>query len=639
MASTRKLAVQLLFALLPSFITVGDTVAQNKNSMSPDLIYSRSKGSIVTVLTFDPNKAPLSQGSGFIVARNRIVTNYHVVAGSASASVVFDDGTMVGTSSLTAGSGPKDLVILDANTGNRPPLPLGNELEVKVGQSVYAIGTPQGLSASLSSGLVSAFRQDEGQFLIQITASIAPGSSGGPLFDQEGHVIGITTSRLKDGSFGFAVGVDDLQHLLKVPLPVPLKLSDLQEETPASNDSLTTAQALFDQKKYAEVAEVVRNLPDSTKNSYEAQLLLCKIGNELHDQLAIQNCDAAIHLHPTDGTPYKLKAFVLLSSRDLEQAEASALKAVQLSNDDDAKQILGLIYYWQEKYSLVPKQLSETSNDLFVLTLLEGAELRVGDKGAYQRLSARINALKGANNGWQLYAEGRAAERELKFDVASEDYRKCDADSDFVDPICGIALANVEFALGSRMQAETHIMSSVEHYSFSSSALAEAIFIELAMGNLNRAKELHSRFQNMSSSLTDSTDCLYYYGANQPSLAQLHCAAAVTADENSGTAWSNAGYVALDMGQFATALTDFAKAQKIYSGSTQKHTVTEELDLTWGFLLAAYFTGDRKDSKEIYRQTKKNYPDFSTTAALKQLPLVWSDQTLSLINKAMADFK
>ena len=226
----------LLLGALPA-------VAQTKGPLSPEAIYARSKGSVVTVLTFDANSAPLGQGSGFIVAKNRIVTNYHVLAGSTSASLIFGDGTISVVTAVVAGSAPKDLVIVEAETGNRSPLPLGNELQLKVGESIYAIGAPKGLAASLSSGLVSAFRQEEGQFLIQVTASIAPGSSGGPLLNSQGQVVGVTTSRLKDGNFGFAMGAGDVQHLLRVPLEVKVQLSDLTAESQPPENQLNTIQS------------------------------------------------------------------------------------------------------------------------------------------------------------------------------------------------------------------------------------------------------------------------------------------------------------------------------------------------------------------------------------------------------------
>jgi serine protease Do len=197
--------------------------AQAKGKLAPGTIYAQSKGSVVKIVTFDANDAPLAQGSGFVVAKNRIITNYHVLSGSTFASVVFEDGSKVPVKSVVYSMPPEDVATVEAETGNRPSLSWGDQLQLKVGEAIYAIGAPSGLSASLSSGLISAFRMDNRDvFFIQITAIIAPGSSGGPLFNSQGEVVGITTSRLKDSDFGFAVGIGDIQLLPCLPpLPYP----------------------------------------------------------------------------------------------------------------------------------------------------------------------------------------------------------------------------------------------------------------------------------------------------------------------------------------------------------------------------------------------------------------------------------
>ena len=133
-------------------------VAQTNGSAGPEAVYSKCKTSVVTILTFDKNRAPLSQGSGFIVSNGRVVTNYHVLAGGNSASIIFHDGSITLVKAVIAASRPKDLVIVEAETGNRSPLILGDELQLKVGETIYTIGAPDGLTSSLSNGLVSAFR-------------------------------------------------------------------------------------------------------------------------------------------------------------------------------------------------------------------------------------------------------------------------------------------------------------------------------------------------------------------------------------------------------------------------------------------------------------------------------------------------
>jgi tetratricopeptide (TPR) repeat protein len=624
----------LLLAALP-------VCAQTKGNPSPEVLYARSKASVVTILTFDINRAPLSQGSGFIVAKNRVVTNYHVVAGSTAASVIFDDGSIVVVAMVVAASGPKDLVIVDAETGNRPPLALGNELRLKVGETIYAIGAPKGLSTSLSNGLVSAFRQDEGQFLIQITAPIAPGSSGGPLLNSQGEVVGVTTSRLKDGGFGFAMGAGDVQHLLKVPLGVKVQLSDLTlNEVATPTNELSAVQNLFDQKKYDDARASFNGISDPAKVSFEGQVLLCKIDQERKDyRVAIQACDAAIQSRPNVGAPYGLKAYSLLALGDTEQAEVAASKAVELSDEVYYKNLLGLIHYAEEKYELVPKELSADSNDAFVLTLLTGAAFHNRDYAVFRQLLAKVKALKGDSNGWTLFTDALAAEKDLKWDLALDKYRKCDADNDFIDPICLVAAARTEVRQGNYGAAKSDIDKVLSGHSKNNDALTEGIFINLLVGNAAGADHLHEMLSANKPVNGEFTDCLYYYGRNQPLLAASHCRAAINENETAYGAWSNAGYVALDNGDFQSAASYFAKALQLFNASKDKHTVTQELDVCWGTIVAEYYSGDKKDAKILYRAVKKDYPKFVTMAALRQLPLVWSENTAKLIEKVAADFK
>jgi serine protease Do len=82
--------------------------------------------------------------------------------------------------------------------------------EMRVGEPVYTIGSPRGLERSLGQGIISGLRRVEGRPLVQTTAQISAGSSGGGLFDQYGNLVGITTFRLKDSEgLNFAIAVDD----------------------------------------------------------------------------------------------------------------------------------------------------------------------------------------------------------------------------------------------------------------------------------------------------------------------------------------------------------------------------------------------------------------------------------------------
>jgi len=213
----------------PSFCRFATTLAlilpvvctAQSPSVSPSTIYEKTHTSVVVIIVLDENSNPLGQGSGFIVRRGRVVTNHHVIAGAASAVVVFADGKAKVADGIAADSDAHDLAILAVETGTRAPLRLGDELAIKQGDSVYALGAPRGLELSLTNGIVSGFREMEDEHLLQTTAAIAPGSSGGPLFDSSGRVIGVTTALLSDSpGIYFSVAARDVSHLLLGTGPV-----------------------------------------------------------------------------------------------------------------------------------------------------------------------------------------------------------------------------------------------------------------------------------------------------------------------------------------------------------------------------------------------------------------------------------
>jgi hypothetical protein len=185
---------------------------------------------------------------------------------------------------------------------------------------------------------------------------------------------------------------------------------------------------------------------------------------------------------------------------------------------------LALSIIWREKYALVPKELPAESNDSFVLTLLEGAALRTGDSSSYREFDAKLTSLKGADNGWKRYRDGAAAERDLNFAVALENFIKCDADKDFIDPACTVSAASVEMRQGSFEKADSQITAAVQRYPRNSNVLSEAIFIKLVIGDVAAAKQLHATLAGNTVHInSDADDCLYFYGLDQPILAESHC--------------------------------------------------------------------------------------------------------------------
>jgi serine protease Do len=163
-----------------------------------------------------------ARGSGFIVnANGTIVTNNHVVKDAKSITVTLDDGTILPAKVI--GTDPRtDIAVLKVEASH--PLPyiqLGNSADVKPGQWVVAMGNPFGLGGSVTAGIVSAISRDIGdgpydQF-IQIDAPINQGNSGGPLFTQDGKVIGMNTAIYSPSGgsvgIGFAIPSDMIRNV------------------------------------------------------------------------------------------------------------------------------------------------------------------------------------------------------------------------------------------------------------------------------------------------------------------------------------------------------------------------------------------------------------------------------------------
>jgi putative serine protease PepD len=160
-------------------------------------------------------------GSGFVLDdEQHIITNAHVVAGGGTVTVVGRDGRS--RPAELVGSDPQtDIAVLRVSpAGALRPLALGRSADVRVGEQVLAVGSPLGLSGTVTAGIVSALDrrvrlgEDGGrQSALQTDASINPGNSGGPLVNARGEVIGVNTAiaRLEGGGnigIGFAIPID-----------------------------------------------------------------------------------------------------------------------------------------------------------------------------------------------------------------------------------------------------------------------------------------------------------------------------------------------------------------------------------------------------------------------------------------------
>jgi len=174
---------------------------------SAEEIFSALGPSVAKVIVNDSSGNTIATGSGVVVAPGTVVTNCHVVARGRAIQLKFPSETLNAT--LQQSNEERDICHLYSSNISARPVPVSSANSVRVGQKVFAIGSPYGLENTLSEGLVSALREVPGGTVIQTSAPISPGSSGGGLFDQYGNLVGIMTFQHKYGqNLNFAVPAD-----------------------------------------------------------------------------------------------------------------------------------------------------------------------------------------------------------------------------------------------------------------------------------------------------------------------------------------------------------------------------------------------------------------------------------------------
>jgi S1-C subfamily serine protease len=211
----------------------GELTAEERSNIA---VFESWKGSVVFISTSNRvldfwtrnvTSVPRGTGSGFVWdEQGHIVTNVHVIAGAAEATVKLTDGRDY-PAALVGASPAHDIAVLKITPGGKPlvPVAIGTSHDLRVGQKVFAIGNPFGLDWSLTTGIVSALDRsldnERGgviRHLIQTDAAINPGNSGGPLLDSAGRLIGVNTAIYSpsgaSAGVGFAVPVDTVNRVV-----------------------------------------------------------------------------------------------------------------------------------------------------------------------------------------------------------------------------------------------------------------------------------------------------------------------------------------------------------------------------------------------------------------------------------------
>jgi hypothetical protein len=171
--------------------------------------------SVVLLVLQDARGQPLSLGSGFFVEKDIVATNFHVIDGASSGFArIIGRPTKLTIEGIVGLDAARDLVLLQLAHSAAPPLEIAPESSVSVGDPVFAVGNPRGLEGTFSQGIVSSVREFGSDRLLQVTAPISPGSSGGPVLDRTAAVIGVSVASITNGqNLNFAIPADYVKAL------------------------------------------------------------------------------------------------------------------------------------------------------------------------------------------------------------------------------------------------------------------------------------------------------------------------------------------------------------------------------------------------------------------------------------------
>lgn len=188
-------------------------VTQSASALEPAEIYERWRDAVVTVV------GPEGLGSGFVIPpTGNVVTSLHVVKGQDRLQVILRGGERRVISSVRVRDEERDLAIMSIDPTGLPQVVLGDSATVRPGDRVVAIGTPEGLGHTVTEGIISQIRTIGGITILQTQTPISQGSSGGPLFNKDGEVIGINFASWRSGqNLNFAVAVNELRALIGEP--------------------------------------------------------------------------------------------------------------------------------------------------------------------------------------------------------------------------------------------------------------------------------------------------------------------------------------------------------------------------------------------------------------------------------------
>jgi tetratricopeptide (TPR) repeat protein len=359
-------------------------------------IYADSSKSVFLLIVKSETGEPVAQGTGFLVSGGKIVTNQHVASGG---SVLVDLGTAKIPTTIERVDLLNDLALLSpgAELAGKP-LTIAEALP-SPGSPVYAIGNPAGLERSISTGVVSGIRQMSGRQLIQVTCPISPGSSGGPILNARGEVVGVAVGVLESGqNLNFAVPASLVLRLIRPQAPPGTDFPSLIDTV----DALVQRRGQFPystepesdyQKLDREVDAALQSALERAAGVPDLLLQVAAKAQWQNNEIALTAAERAVGAKSVPetnlalGSALHLKAILTESTADksalMDRSERSLRAALGLS-----KQPTYEIYY--QLADLLEDRGNYLEADAFFLRALDASKARSNSDGQAASLRGLI---------------------------------------------------------------------------------------------------------------------------------------------------------------------------------------------------------------------------------------------------------
>ena len=282
----------------------------------------------------DRNDRTLGFGSGFFVGKNQIATNLHVIEGAAKGTAkLVGKYTLYTIQGILVTDKNNDLALLKVSLSGVKPLSLGNSDDIKIGATVYVAGNPKGLEGTFSNGIISSRRDSGTKERLQMTAPVSPGSSGGPVLNDKGEVIGISYMTIEGGqNLNFAIPSNYLKALLAqstVVKPLTQDNESISAETYFLRGNIAYALELYKEAivEYDKAIQLKPNHIKAYNNSGLAKIFLKQYFS------AIADFDMAIQLNPDLAEAYNNRGIVKAKLEQYFSAITDFDMAIQLKPD------------------------------------------------------------------------------------------------------------------------------------------------------------------------------------------------------------------------------------------------------------------------------------------------------------------